>query len=118
VPQVNGTGTGMLLNICGTMKQWVRECGPPAAYCTGSVIDPERERRHEQKKTRLQILSNNLDIPVLEQLNFNTDPQILMETLLNNLKVDTVSHQIFMRKCKKNKISELYRELRQLKKII
>jgi hypothetical protein len=116
VPQVNGTGTGMLLNICGTMKQLVRECGPPAAYCTGSVIDPERERRREQKKTRLQILSNNLDIPVLEQLNFNTDPQILMETLLNNLKVDTVSHQIFIRKCKKNKISELYRELRQLKK--
>jgi exonuclease III len=71
--QVNGTGKDMLLNICGTMKRIVRDCGPPSAYCIGSDIDPERERLRDQKINRLQILSNSLDVPVLEQLNFNAD---------------------------------------------
>jgi hypothetical protein len=111
--QINEGNLALLLNTCGTIKQIIRDCGPSPELCIG---DPARTEERNRKITRLQILTNTLNIPALEQLVLDTNPMVFMETLLTNLKVETISHQIFIRKCKKNKLNFMTEKLRRLKK--
>jgi hypothetical protein len=102
-PNINVGNVALLLNTCGTIKQLIRDCGPPPDLCLGLDPDPAWIEQRNRKKTRLQILSHSLNIPALEQLELTVNPMVFMETLLNNIKVETISHQIFIRKCKKKK---------------
>jgi DNA-binding LytR/AlgR family response regulator len=114
--QINEGDLALLLNTCGTIKQLIRDCGPPPEFCLGDNPDPARTDDRNRKITRLQILTNRLNIPALEQLLLDVNPTVFMETLLNNLKVETISHQISIRKCKKNKINSMTDKLCRLKK--
>jgi hypothetical protein len=114
--EANVINANFLLNVCGTIKQLVRDCGPPLEFCIGENQDLDHDERRNRKITRLQILCNSLNIPVLENVELNCNPAVFMETLLNNIKIETISHQIFIRKCKKNKLNSMTNRLRNLKK--
>jgi hypothetical protein len=103
---IQGINRNFSLNTCGTIRRLIRECGPPAELCSGEV-DPEAAAKRERTKNRLQVLTGTLKINELEQIMLNCEPDVFMETLLINIKNDTISHQSFVRKTKKSKILDL-----------
>jgi hypothetical protein len=101
-----------LLNTCGLFKRIVKDCGPPPEQCTGQLADGEaRAESRGRKITRLQVLTGTLNISAIEKVRLNCSPDIFLETLLNNLKNDAISHQSFIRSSKQKKISELKKDL-------
>jgi exonuclease III len=113
---IGGLNKNFLLNTCGTIRRLIRDCGPPAELRIGLSLDQDQINQRERIRNRIQVLANTLRMQELERVNLDPDPDIFMETLLNNLKTDTISHQSFMRKVKKNKISDLTGTLTNLKK--
>jgi hypothetical protein len=113
---LNGRNKNVLLGICGTIMQLVRDCGPPVELCIG-ITDPEIKKAiRDRILTRLQVLSYSLDIAQLEDANLNCTDDVFMETLLLNVKNNVISHQAFMRKTKREKINSLRKDLLQQKK--
>jgi hypothetical protein len=109
-----GVNKNFLLNTCGTIRRLIRECGPPIELRVGDSGDPEASVQRERIRNRLQVLSGTLNLNRIEQANLSCDPGTFMEIMLLNLKNDTVSHQSFIRKTKKNKLSVLKKQLSQL----
>jgi hypothetical protein len=101
--RIDGNNKNFLLNTCGTIKALIRDCGPPFQLRTGTDFDQDQIEARERKIVRIQILCQFLNIHMLESGIFSCDPQILMETILLNVKNDVTSHQSFMRQQKKFK---------------
>jgi hypothetical protein len=100
---IAGQQKQVLLNTCGTVKNLIRECGPPINSILGMDPDPVLIDNRERKKTRLQVLLFSLNLQVFEQLVLDCDPMIFLETLLLNLRNEVVSYQIFTRKARDEK---------------
>jgi hypothetical protein len=115
---IGGVNKNFLLNTCGIIKRLIRDCGPPIELRAGQDPDPDSYAQREWIRNRIQVLTNTLNLNVLERIDLQCEPDIFMETLLNNLKNDVISHQIFMRKVKRMKIKQLTDTLLMLKKII
>jgi hypothetical protein len=113
---IGGVNKNFLLNTCGIIKRLIRDCGPPIELRAGQDPDPDSYAQRERIRNRIQVLTNTLNLNVLERIDLQCEPDIFMETLLNNLKNDVISHQIFMRKVKKMKIKQLTDTLLMLKK--
>jgi hypothetical protein len=96
-----GVNKNFLLNTCGTIRRLIRECGPPIELRVGNNSGPEAGVQRERIRNRLQVLSGTLNLNHIEQANLTCDPGTFMETMLLNLKNDTVSHQAFIQKTKK-----------------
>jgi hypothetical protein len=64
---------------------------------------------------RISVLINGIDINALEAGPFSCDPQILMETLLINIRNEVASHQAFMGLKVREKLLWLQKELTTLK---
>jgi hypothetical protein len=99
--QVAGNNKFLLLNSCGIIKTLIRECGPPFESRIGLDFDQAQIDERERKIIRIQVLCQSLDIHTLEAGDFTCDPQVVMETLLLNLKNEVCSYQSFIRKQKK-----------------
>jgi hypothetical protein len=70
----------------------------------------------ERRKNRIQVLTGTLNLNLIEKIQIDCDPDIFLETLLNNLKNDVISHQAFIRKSKKAKLTQLFEKLYNIKK--
>jgi hypothetical protein len=97
----------VLLDSCGIIKNLIRECGPQLQYVIGEEADAEKINNRIRNFTRLQVVSNTLDMNLMENLDLIIAPDIFMETLLNNVRNETISHQTFMRKAKFKKVTWL-----------
>jgi hypothetical protein len=93
-----------LLTICGRIKHLIRECGPEIRLLVGNECSEENIRSRAQKIVRLQILQAYLNLNQIEGSNLNCEPDIFLESLLLNIKNETVSHQVFMRKKRLKKL--------------
>jgi hypothetical protein len=113
--RIDGNNKNFLLNTCGTIKALIRDCGPPFELRTGTEFGRAEIEARERKIVRIQVLCQLLNIHVLESGIFSCDPQILLETLLLNIKNDVTSHQSFMRKQKNQKKNWLLKKLTSLK---
>jgi exonuclease III len=107
--------TEELLGFCGRTKALIRQCGPPLEYIIGLEITQNIIVTRANCLTRLQILKNSLNIPEVENIQLNCDPDVFFETLMLNLKNEVISHQSFMRKKKFEKIENLKKEIIILK---
>jgi hypothetical protein len=105
-----------ILNTCGTIKKLIRDCGPQPELCVGSDLDLELVTLRERRKNRIQVLTGTLNLNLIEKIQIDCDPDIFLETLLNNLKNDVISHQAFIRKSKKAKLTQLSEKLYNIKK--
>jgi hypothetical protein len=92
-----------LLNACGTIKTLIRDAGPPWELRTGTDFDAEDIESRDRKINRIIVLCQLLNINNLETGPFTCNAQVIMETLLLNLKNEVTSHQKFMRTVKKTK---------------
>jgi hypothetical protein len=114
----NDVNNQVLLDTCGTIKNLIRDCGPPLQYCIGEEADAEKIDNRIHNLTRLQVVSNTLDMNLIENLELRTAQDIFMETLLNNVRNETISHQTFMRKAKFKKLTWLRNGIKSLKKTL
>jgi exonuclease III len=108
---VEGRSRDALLNICGTIKNLIRECGPPVHLCIGSDDTENKKIMRDRFLVRLQVLSYSVPLQAIENINLNCDALIFMETLLLNVKNEVTSHQSFMRKLKRQKINQLRKNI-------
>jgi hypothetical protein len=113
---IDGRNKNFLLNTCGTIRRLIRDCGPPAELCIGADVDPEAAVNRERKKNRLQVLSHSINLNILEYIPLNCEPDVFFETLLINIKNDTISHQSYVRKTKRQKVLDLQKKIANLKK--
>jgi hypothetical protein len=95
----------------------IKDCGPPLELRVGSEQDPVRTQARLRLRTRIQVLLLTIKLEDFEQLPLNCDPDVFMETLLINVKNDTISHQSFIWKSKLKKIESLEKEISNLKKV-
>jgi hypothetical protein len=93
---IEGRPKEAILNACGTIKNLIRECGPPQDLVLGLDPDIEAETKRERLINRINVLVTGLNISVLENGAFDCDPLILLESLLINLRNEVSSHQAFM----------------------
>jgi exonuclease III len=112
---INGVNRNYLLNTCGTVRRLIRDCGPEPHLCTGLQLTNELIMKRNRIRNRIRVLTDTLNLQVFESLELSVDPSIFMETLLNNVKNDTISHQAFIRKCKKEKLNWLLKKITDLK---
>jgi hypothetical protein len=70
----------------------------------------------ESEKNRLEILKNSLNLDTLEGVQLNCTPDLFLETLFNSVKNDTISHQAFIKKTKRKKVTDLKNKIENLKK--
>jgi hypothetical protein len=112
---INGINKDLMLNSCGIIRRLIRDCGPPLHLRTGTTITEEDQTARDRLLVRIQVLLGSLNMQVIESVPLNVGADIFMETLLNNLKNETISHQSFMRKTKNEKIIELKKSLNNLK---
>jgi exonuclease III len=112
---IHGIRRENLLHTCGTIRNLIRECGPPFEHRLGENITEEKIASRARKIVRAEFLTSTLNLHHFETLNLTVDPDIFMETLLNNVKNDVISHQSFVRKVKKEKIKGLIKSIGVLK---
>jgi exonuclease III len=112
---INGINKDLILNSCGIIRRLIRDCGPPLHLRTGTTIKEEDQTARDRLLVRIQVLLGSLNMQVIESVPLNVGADIFMETLLNNLKNETISHQSFMRKIKNEKIIDLKKSLYNLK---
>jgi exonuclease III len=105
----------LLINTCGIIRALIREAGPPFEIRAEDGFTEEDLESRSRKLVRLQILTNSLNIGMLENLRLTTTPDVFMETLLLNVKNDVISHQTFVRKKKFEKIISLKKTIEMLK---
>jgi hypothetical protein len=90
----------VLLRSIGTAKNTLRNCGPDSIHL------PPGERTELQENTRAGMLAtvdellDTIPFGLLQagELEEGVSPDIFMETLVNNLRNETISHQIFIKK--------------------
>jgi hypothetical protein len=104
-----------LLLKCGRIRETIRICGPPPHLISGEAVTEEGIADRERRKTRLEILKNALNLDILEREQLNCSADIFLEALLNNVKNDTISHQAFIKKIKKKKVTDLKSKIENLK---
>jgi exonuclease III len=104
-----------LLERCGRIKWLIRDCGPPPDLIIGTEITEEFILARERKINRMTVIRQGLPLSDFEQLPLSCEPDIFFETLMLNVKNEVVSHQSFMRKCKISKISDLRKNISNLK---
>jgi hypothetical protein len=112
---IHGIRKNNLVHTCGTIRNLIRECGPPMEYRLGENVTEENTRERARKLVRVEFLAGTLNLHHFENLNLTVTPDLFMETLLNNLKNDVISHQSFIRKVKKDKINCIIKTLSELK---
>jgi exonuclease III len=112
---IHGIRKENLVHTCGTIRNLIRECGPPIEYRLGENVTEENTRVRARKLVCVEFLAGTLNLHHFETLNLTVTPDLFMETLLNNLKNDVISHQSFIRKVKKEKINCLIKTLSELK---
>jgi hypothetical protein len=91
---------GILLQSIGTAKANLRQCGPDSIHL------PPGERSELQENFRAGLLANvdelldTIPFRLLQEgeLQDGIRPDVFMETLVNNLRNETISHQIFIKK--------------------
>jgi hypothetical protein len=112
---INGINRNFVLNTCGIIRRMIRECGPQHELCIGVNITEEMVNTRSRIHNRIRLLAGTLELPVFEAIVLNVSPDLFMEALLNNVKNDTISHQSFIRKRRKEKISWLNKNISELK---
>jgi exonuclease III len=112
---INGINRNFVLNTCGIIRRMIRECGPQHELCIGINITEEMVTARSRIHNRIRLLAGTLELHVFEAIELYVSPDIFMETLLNNVKNDTISHQSFIRKRRKEKISWLNKTISELK---
>jgi hypothetical protein len=105
----------LLINTCGIIRALIREAGPSFEIRAEDGFTEEDLESRSRKLVRLQILTNSLNIGMLENIRLTTTPDVFMETLLLNVKNDVISHQTFIRKKKFEKIASLKKNIERLK---
>jgi hypothetical protein len=101
--RIYGNNKNFLLNTCGTIKNLIRESGPPFELRLGIEFDRHEIEERQRKIVRIQVLCQLLNLQALENGTLSCNPQVFMETLLLNIKNDTTSHQSFIRHQKNKK---------------
>jgi hypothetical protein len=104
---INGIGKDIFLSSCGIIRKLIRDCGPPLHLRIGTPPTEESQIARDRLLVRIQVLAGTLNMQVIESVPLNVRADIFLETLLNNLKNDAISHQSFMRKTKNEKIADL-----------
>jgi exonuclease III len=112
---INGIGKNILLNSCGVIRKLIRDCGPPLHLRIVTPPTEEAQTARDRLLVRIQVLAGTLNMQVIESVPLNVSADVFLETLLNNLKNDAISHQSFMRKAKNEKIADLKKNLKILK---
>jgi hypothetical protein len=112
---INGRPRDQFLASCGTVKKLIRDCGPPPELIIGLDPDEQLISNRDRIIVRISVLINGIDINALEAGPFSCDPQILMETLLINIRNEVASHQAFMGLKMREKLFWLQKELTTLK---
>jgi hypothetical protein len=104
-----------LLTFCGRIRETIRSCGPPPESILGLEVSVEHFASRRAKIGRLEVLKNNLDLDTIERLPLTCNPVILLETLLSNVKNEVISHQVFIKRAKNEKIVWLKKKLAEVK---
>jgi hypothetical protein len=104
---VAGTGRDEILRSCGQIKKLNRECSPPPNLVIGALSEEEAVTNRDRKITRLTVIKNNLPVPNIFDTDLNCEADTFFEVLMLNLKNEVVSHQVFMRHVKFEKIESL-----------
>ncbi len=107
-----------LLRSIGTAKNTLRNCGP------ASIHLPPGDRTELQENTRAGMLANvdelldTIPFRLLQagELEEGTSPDIFMETLVNNIRNETISHQIYIKKSITKTVDKIEKFLKNSKK--
>jgi hypothetical protein len=113
---IAGRNRNFLLNTCGMIKKMIKDCGPPLELCIGEDLDPARAQARARLRTRIQVLLLTIKVEDFETIPLSCDPDTFLETLLINIKNETISHQSYMRKAKLKKLKDLENQIISLKK--
>jgi hypothetical protein len=112
---VHGIPKQNLIAICGNIRNLIHECSPPLEYILGEQITIEKKNVRARKIVRIEFLAGTLNLHQIENLNLTTEPDVMMEILLNNVRNDVISHQSFISKTKKQKMAGMFKLINELK---
>jgi hypothetical protein len=101
-----------LLTFCGRIREMIRSCGPPPESILGLEVSAEDIATRRAKIGRLEVLKNNLDLDIIERLKLTCNLDVLLESLLSNVKNEVISHQVFIKMAKNEKIDWLKKSFR------
>jgi hypothetical protein len=106
------------LRKVGTLKQLIKNIGPPIIPADELVTDNGVgfSENRDNLRREAELCKDDIDLPQLQTVELDPDPDIFLETLTGMLKNELISYQSFAAKCSRSQIEKLYREIKNLKK--
>jgi hypothetical protein len=107
-----------ILQKVGTLKQLLRDIGPPIIPPEQLVLDNGTGFMENRQRLlrEAELCKDDIDLPRLEAVNLEPDQDIFFETLTGMLKNELISYQSYAAKVGRLQVNNLHMELEQQKK--
>jgi exonuclease III len=101
----------------GTAKNTLRECGPDSAHLPPGLRCELDENIRAANIALVNETVDSLPLAALQHGGFHDDtpPDVFMEALVNNIRNEVISHQIFIKKQINKTVDKLEKNLSNLK---
>jgi len=113
--QFQGNEKAQMLENVGIIKHLIRRAGPPLKYLVSEPSDENYIHNHMAAIQEAKLLGEDFILADLENLILDTEADVFLEILLNNIKNDVISYQCFIAKEKKNTYNKLVNDLKLAK---
>jgi len=114
---VNDALKDVLLRSVGVAKNTLRACGPDHIHLPPGHRSEFQENLRAGQLATVDELLDSIPFRLLQEgdLQDGILPDIFMETLVNNIRNETISHQIFIKKVTAQTVEKIEMELKDLK---
>ena len=113
--QFQGNEKAQMLENVGMIKHLIRRAGPPLKYLVSEPSDENYIHNHMAAIQEAKLLGEDFILADLENLILDTEADVFLEILLNNIKNDVISYQCFIAKEKKNTYNKLVNDIKLAK---
>jgi hypothetical protein len=105
------------LRKVGVLKAILKEAGPPIPPSTELFNDlgVQFNTNRTEMMRRVELCKDDIDLPWLETLPLDPDPDIFFETMMGMIKNELLSYQAYANKLKKSQINSIKSEITSLK---
>jgi exonuclease III len=109
-----------VLRKVGTIKTIIRNAGPPVIPVSELIRDggTQFSEHRDTLLRKAELCKDDINLPHLQSMEIDPDPEIFLETLTGMIKNDLISYQYFAKKQKNLLIDKLKSELTTLKNTV